>query len=408
MSQFIESSAPFPLPLVLDDEQQVDKTPDGPTLKLPLELFRNILEEVASTRDPKARNHILYNLLLTSRYLYLEARRLLYRDIIFVHNSSVAGLIVNALRAGAAKYVHSFRVEDFVAVSERYSRTATQFFDLPLYRMGWLRSLDLSGSEITSSVTPRIMTFLPDLIRADSLVSFHARLSMDSHILQFLERQRNIQFLTIHRLYTPVSTLRTPRLMPKLKRLTLHVLTQDNHFQDFVEDRPITVFRFDSFHLPHYWSTFAPRLHALDMSMYSPPSHLLDGFIQTFAMAAINLRLLACFEISYLSGAVPVTMPAVFRKLRNLPHLEILIVSFTADSIGEFDVMTIPEVIGAHPKLKSIFVTQRRSRERPDNTIAHELQYTSESGWISTRRDGTSRADLVELSLEKLGLAYGY
>ncbi|KZT34309.1 hypothetical protein SISSUDRAFT_1036408 [Sistotremastrum suecicum HHB10207 ss-3] len=99
-------------------------------------------------------------------------------------------------------------------------------------------------------------------------------------------------------------------------------------------------------------------------------------------------------------------MPAVFRLLSNLRHLEVLIVSFTADSIGEFDVMTIPEVIGAHPQLKSILVTQRRSREPPDNTIAHELQYTSESGCILARRDGTSRADLVESSLRKLGLAY--
>ncbi|KZT34308.1 hypothetical protein SISSUDRAFT_296441 [Sistotremastrum suecicum HHB10207 ss-3] len=307
MPQFIEPSrkAPFTPPLALHDERKVDNSeiPDGPTFKLPPELLRIIFEEVASSiRNSKARDHTLYNLLLTSRDLYSEAHRLLYRDIIFVHHSSAAGLIAEALHSDADTCVRSLRVDNFVAVAAKSNRsTRTHFFHLPLNSMGGLRSLDLSGSRIKNPL--EVAEFLRTSIPANSLVGFHSRLFLDNNILPFLRQQSNIQFLSILCLNESVSSLGLPQLMPNLKRLTISLLN-DVRFQDLVEDRPITVFRFNSFHpLPHYWSKFAPRLHSLDMSLYSPPLSYLHEFLETIAMAAINLRLLfACFEISFLSG----------------------------------------------------------------------------------------------------------
>ncbi|KZS91336.1 hypothetical protein SISNIDRAFT_168064 [Sistotremastrum niveocremeum HHB9708] len=99
-------------------------------------------------------------------------------------------------------------------------------------------------------------------------------------------------------------------------------------------------------------------------------------------------------------------MPAVFGLLSKLRQLEVLTISFNAALIGRLDVMTIPEGVGSPAQLKSVLVTQRRMSGPADDFIIHELQNTSESGWIAAQRDGTSRNDWIESSLRKLDLAY--
>ncbi|KZT37517.1 hypothetical protein SISSUDRAFT_1129545 [Sistotremastrum suecicum HHB10207 ss-3] len=397
-----------PTPIAPDSEQKLPETLEGQQSrsKLPPELLRNIVEEVSlSISDAKSRNHTLFNLLLTSSDLHREARRLLYRDIIFVQNTTIAGQISDALHAGAAKYVRSLRVEDFVADTEPRGRSAkTDFLHLPLNLMDGLRSLDLSESPMRDFSS--VAEFLQSSVPANILLKFSALVPIDDDILPFLQQQKNIQFLSLYRLEEPSTFLRSPQLMPNLRRLKIYIL-HDVDFEELLENRPITVFRFDSFfRLPNCWSTFAPRLHALDISHSVAGVYDLKKWIEVIATVAINLRLFACFGVSFNPGAVPTNLPAVFSLLSKLRHLEVLTVSFVASSIGDLDVMTIPEVVSTPAQLRSIFVAQRLISESADAAIIHELRHSAEGGWVACRRDGASRDEWIESSLRDLGLAY--
>ncbi|KZS91324.1 hypothetical protein SISNIDRAFT_467897 [Sistotremastrum niveocremeum HHB9708] len=259
------------IPSVPDNERKGDsEEPYGPKTKLPPELWRNVVKEVAlSIPDAKVRAHALYNLLFISRDIHSEARRLLYRDITFAHNTPAAGQISDALHAGAAKYVRSIRVQNLVGEVRRRGRSAkTHFSHLPLGSMNGLRSLDLWGSWIRNP--SEVAELLRSSIPPNSLVMFHALLSFNDDILPFLRQQKNIRFLSLYRFdKEPTPSLRSPELLPNLKRFKIYNLNEStNNFQEFVEDHPITVFHSGSFFwFPDNWSTFAPRLQCLDISM---------------------------------------------------------------------------------------------------------------------------------------------
>ncbi|KZT37519.1 hypothetical protein SISSUDRAFT_1062772 [Sistotremastrum suecicum HHB10207 ss-3] len=396
-------------PSVPDDERKGGEEPDGPKLKFPPELWRNIVEEVAlSIPDGKARAHALYNLLLISRDIHPEARRLLYRDITFAHNTPAAGQISDALHAGAAKYVRSIRVQNLVGEVRRRGRSAKNHFShLPLDSMNGLRSLDLSGSWMRNP--SEVAELLRSSIPPNSLITFHALLSFSDDILPFLRQQKNIRFLSLYRFdKEPTPSLRSRELMPNLKRFKMYYLNENtNNFQEFIEDRSITVFHSGSFfRFPDNWSTFAPRLQCLDISSSIVSVNHLEELLEVIATTAINLRLFACSQASTFPNIVPATIPAVFRALSNLRHLEVLAISVIAFSIGNLDIMIVPDVVGTSTQLKSILVTQFTLHESPGDVVAHELQYTTKSGWIVSRRDGIRRVDWFESWLRKVHLAY--
>ncbi|KZT37521.1 hypothetical protein SISSUDRAFT_1048379 [Sistotremastrum suecicum HHB10207 ss-3] len=296
------TSAPAPP----DREPELPETLDGQQSKLPPELLRNIVEEVAlSISDAKSRNHALYTLMLTSRDLHPEARRLLYRDVTFVNKTRVAGQISDALHAGAATYVHSLRVESFDIERGRRGRSAkTFFYHLPLNRMDGLQSLVLWGPWTRDA--SEIADFLISTIPVNNLLKFHAVVPISNAILRFLQQQNKIQFLSLHCFDNSLTTsLRSLQLMPNLKRLSLPYILNDVSFQELVEERPITVFHLGSvYDLPTYWTIFAPRLHALDVSNYISiiRDHEIGAFIETLSTTAVNLRLFACFQVTYFPG----------------------------------------------------------------------------------------------------------
>ncbi|KZS91346.1 hypothetical protein SISNIDRAFT_551130 [Sistotremastrum niveocremeum HHB9708] len=398
-------------PNVPDEERKGDETPDVPKSKLPPELWRNIVEEVAlSIPDAKARNHALYYLLLTSRDLHSEARRLLYRDITFVHGTPVAGKISDALHAGAAKYVRSMRAANLVGEVGRRGRSAkTHFSHLPLNSMRALRSLDLSASWIQNP--SELVELIRCSIPCDSLVAFHVLLSFDDDILPFLLQQKNIQFLSLYRFDDePTSPPQPRQLLPNLKRFKLHDLNRvTNNFQGFMKDRPITVFHSGSFfRLPDFWSTFARQLQALDLSSSQVNFQGLKEFLEVIATTAINLRLFACAQISTFQEVAPATIPAVFCVLNKLHHLEAFTVSFTSFTIGELDITNIPNVVsdfGTPTQVKSILLTQRTVLGHGGETVL-EFCYTPESGWTTAQKYDLHREDWFETWLRKLDMAY--
>ncbi|KZT37506.1 hypothetical protein SISSUDRAFT_1129536 [Sistotremastrum suecicum HHB10207 ss-3] len=392
------------IPKAPDPEPTLPETLDGQKSKLPPELLRNIVEEVAlSIPDAKSRNHALYILLLTSRDLHREARRILYRDITFVNKTPVAGQIANALHAGAAKYVRSLRVQHFDLQKGRRNNAKTHFYHLPLNRMNGLQSLELWGKWMSDASA--IADFLITSIPVNSLLKFQVVLPMSNPLLRFLQQQNRIQFLSVQSLQINLTTasLSSRQLMPNLKRIKLLITSDNDGFQELIEERPITVFHLGSLlGLPTCWSTFAPRLQALDVSTSIVGVPKFQEFIEIFSTTAVNLRVLACFKVVSWSGALPRTMPAGYSALSNLRHLEALSVSFDAASNGQLNVMTIPDVVGPPTQLKSIFVTQRANQ-----VIADELLRDSESGWTSVQREGMMKEDWFEIHLRKLGLAYG-
>ncbi|KZS91347.1 hypothetical protein SISNIDRAFT_456958 [Sistotremastrum niveocremeum HHB9708] len=397
------------IPKAPDPEPTLPETLDGQKSKLPPELLRNIVEEVAlSIPDARARNHVLYNLLLTSRDLHPEARRILYRDITFVNRTRVAGQIANALHAGAAKYVRSLRVQYFDLQKGRPNNinARTRFCHLPLNRMDGLQSLELWGTWIGDASA--IADFLVTSIPVNSLLEFQAVLPIGNPLLRFLQQQNRIQFLSVYGFDIGLRTasLSSRQLMPNLRRFNLLFPSNDVGFQELVEERPITVFHLGSvFDLPTCWSTFAPRLQALDVSTSVIGVPEFQEFIEIFSTTAVNLRVLACFEVTFFSDALTSTLPAGYRALGNLRHLEALSVSFDANSIGQLDVMTIPDVVGPPTQLKSIFVTQQPMGEHDNQVIADELLRDSGSGWTTVPRTGMMKEDWFESSLERLGLA---
>ncbi|KZS91337.1 hypothetical protein SISNIDRAFT_487654 [Sistotremastrum niveocremeum HHB9708] len=403
-------------PSVPDNALEADETPDGPKSRLPPELWRNIVEEIAlSIPDAKARKHALYDLLFTFRDLYPEARRLLYRDITFVHGTPVACQLSDALHAGAAKYVRSMRVEKLIGETERRGRSAKpHFFSLPLESMRGLRSLDLLGSWIKNQ--SQFAELLRCSIPPDSLVRFHARLVMNDKVLPFFQHQKNIQFLSISRFDNePTPSLRSRQLLPSLKRFKLHDLLlcdspSAHNFREFVEDRPITAFHIGNyFQFSEYWSMFAPRLQSLDISSFPVGAAKLEELLEVIVTTAVNLRLFACSQTVYSLAAVneAAVEPAVFRILRKLHNLEAYAVSSLSYWIRDLDSMIIPEIVGTPTKLKSILVTQRTVTGISNLwglEPGHELQYTLEGGWTISRRDDVRSEDWFESWLRKLDL----
>ncbi|KZS91335.1 hypothetical protein SISNIDRAFT_168058 [Sistotremastrum niveocremeum HHB9708] len=171
--------------------------------------------------------------------------------------------------------------------------------------MDGLQSLVLRGPPWPEDASV-ITDFLISSIPANTLLKFHVLEYLNSAILQFLQQQNKLQFLSLHECDgrdNLTTSLQSPQMMPTLKRLELIFTQDDNRFQELVEARPITVFHLSTVVLlPPCWSTFAPRLHALDISNSYIREYQIGEVLETLSTTAVNLRLFACFQVNYFPG----------------------------------------------------------------------------------------------------------
>lgn len=271
---------------------------------LPPELLRNIVEEIAIS-DSKHRNRSLYILSLTSWVFYAEARRVLYREVTLINGTPGASQIRRALEAGATKYVQSLHIESYNGASGRRGRSAKMdFLHAPLHGMDNLRSLSISNGGAEIRRTAKLFDFLDASLTHDSLLRFHAPVTINNRLFGFLERQSKISDLFVWDVRSSFddTLLRSHQFLPVLNRLKFQYLPWHG-FTDFVQDRPVIALCLDSlWEFPEYWDAFATRLTALDLS-----NAVFDGdgapqITQTIVSTAVNLRLFASYRLLSYSG----------------------------------------------------------------------------------------------------------
>ncbi|KZS90877.1 hypothetical protein SISNIDRAFT_487896 [Sistotremastrum niveocremeum HHB9708] len=360
---------------------------------LPQELWRNIVEEVASDSNSDSRRETLCNLSLTSRSLCAEAQRILYRNLLMHDGTPIVGKISRALHGGAAKHVRSLHVANYHGVPGRRGRSSeTFFFSLPFDRMDNLHSLNIDSKQflMNRDRALELCKFLNTSLKANSLTTFHSSMLLTPSLCYLFETQNKITDLSVTGIDEALgfSQLQNPQFLPVLKRVKV-TFCSGTTLKELVRTRPIAVIC-----SPPYLEDLEPclacasHLVALDLSRVLMTG--VDGLdsTQRIVSAAVNLRFLLSYRLIFYPDEIdlPNRVFSVFHTLANLQAFGIILefrdpMPHVGDNAtDQLPVNAIEDVVLPH-HLQTLFVSNTRHNLSARVTITQLRQRTSNNGW---------------------------